>query len=131
MSKAIINFVHLCDLAFLSQEGKLNIIGIFENISSAVFPACHPKISLVMNVTLEKGEYPLLVRVVHEKNNEELAKISGKISCQKTGNVGIIHEFQNLSFSKPGQYAVEIWINNEPAGEKGKIVFSVSASQKK
>lgn len=84
-----------------------------------------------MNVYLEKGEYPLLIRIVQERDNREVAKISGSVSCQKTGNVGIINEFQNISFPEPGEYAAEIWINNEPAGEKGKISFSLLSSSDK
>jgi hypothetical protein len=37
----------LCDLAFYSKEGKLNLIGIFENILVPQIPYSHSKICIV------------------------------------------------------------------------------------
>ena len=104
VSQPLLNFAHLCDLAFLSWEESLISSAFWAYFCSSV-PARHTKISLVMNVYLEKGEYPLLIRIVQERDNREVAKISGSVSLPKTGNVGIINEFQNISFPEPGEYA--------------------------
>jgi len=62
-----LNFIHLCDSAFISAEnGNLNLIGIFDTIISANFPAVHPKFSLVVNVGLMKDytQYQLFLRKI-------------------------------------------------------------------
>jgi len=38
----------LADYANVSQEGKLNIMGIFDIISSEKFPTFHPEMKLVV-----------------------------------------------------------------------------------
>lgn len=126
MSAAHLNFAHLCDLAFLSQAGKLNIIGIFEQISVARFPARHPKLTLVMNLTLAHGVHPFRVRLLKDKDNQTVAQIEGRLDVQTaSGNAGFINEFVDIVFDEPGKYSLEIWIDDEPIDEAGKLVFSV------
>ncbi len=128
MEKAILNFAHICDMAFLSKDGKLNIIGIFERLNIVKFPVRQPKITFVMNLNLQEGEYPFKIRLVHVASNKEVAKMEGKINCKKKGKTGLINEFIDTVFPEPGEYAVEIWINDEPTGKVG---FSLHHVHKK
>lgn len=45
-----INFLHICDTAFFSDDKKLNIIGIFEKVKTPGFPAFNPRFSVALNV---------------------------------------------------------------------------------
>jgi hypothetical protein len=130
MEKAKLNFAHICEMAFLSQEGKLNIIGIFEQVNVRTFPTRQPKMTLVMNLLLQKGKYPLKIRMVKEVSNKEVAKIHGEINCKKTGKTGFINEFRDIQFHEPGQYSVEIWIADEPTGIVNFLVKAVSQQEK-
>jgi hypothetical protein len=46
----------LADSANVSQDGKLNILGIFENIMSFQFPVSHPTMALVFAVEGDTGD---------------------------------------------------------------------------
>jgi hypothetical protein len=44
--------------ANLTQDNKINIFGIFNQINSVKYPAVHPSLSIVIKVSLELGEDP-------------------------------------------------------------------------
>ena len=126
MSSSRLNFAHLCDTAFLSKDGKLNIIGIFENITAAKFPTRHPRMTLVMNLRLSKGTHPFKVRMAKDDDNSTVTQVEGNIDYKgDEGNAGLINEFLDITFQAPGKYSLEIWVDDEPVGENGKIGFVV------
>jgi hypothetical protein len=55
----------LADEANVSQEGKLNLMGIFDRIAAAEFPVVHPKMVFAFRVEAEFGDagriFPLRV----------------------------------------------------------------------
>ena len=46
----------LADSANVSQEGKLNIFGIFDQLNIASFPVRHPHMTLVFQLTASPAE---------------------------------------------------------------------------
>ncbi|MGB3906069.1 MAG: hypothetical protein WBB22_14235, partial [Anaerolineae bacterium] len=46
----------LADYANVSQEGKLNIMGIFDRIFTRAFPTAHPEMRLVMRFEFGAAE---------------------------------------------------------------------------
>lgn len=123
MNSTQLNFAHLCDMAFLSREGKLNVIGIFESIHAKQFPVKVPKMSLVINVKLDTGKHHFKIRMLKENSQDEIVKIEGDIDAKNTGNVGFINEIINTNFPEEGNYNVEIWIDDEPIK---KLEFNIS-----
>jgi hypothetical protein len=55
MANPKLNFAHICDYAFFGEAGKVNIIGIFKNITVLKLPAVHPQMFIVTNITVDKG----------------------------------------------------------------------------
>jgi hypothetical protein len=45
-----VSFALFADAANLSQEGKLNILGVFDALQVAQFPAMHPRATLVVRL---------------------------------------------------------------------------------
>lgn len=126
MSSTRLNFAHLCDMAFLSKDGKLNIIGIFENITVSRLPTRHPRMTLVMNLFLTKGIHPFRVRLVKASDNSTITQVEGNIEFKgEQGNAGLINEFVDITFKETGKYSLEIWVDDEPVGENGKLDFVV------
>lgn len=131
MTDSRLNFAHLCDMAFLSKDGKLNIIGIFENIVVSRFPARHSRMALVMNLRLTRGTHPFKVRMVKDKDNSTVTQVEGNIEFNgEEGNAGLINQFVDITFAEAGKYSLEIWVDNEPMGENGKISFLVAEQGK-
>lgn len=111
-----LNFVHLCDTAFFSQEGKLNVIGIFKVIGTRQLPVVHPKLSVVLNLTLSKPA-KLKLQILKRETGETIAKLEAKLE-QKNENehekeINFISDFNSIKFEENGEYRVEIWIDDE------------------
>ena len=45
-----IDLAVMCDYAIIDQFGKLSVMGIFEHIWIAKFPAVHPRLHLVLRL---------------------------------------------------------------------------------
>jgi len=45
-----VSFALFADAANLSQEGKLNILGVFDALQVAALPAVHPRAHLVLHI---------------------------------------------------------------------------------
>lgn len=112
-----VNFAHLCEAAFLSQSGKLNIIGIFKNMTTQKLPFVYPKVSCAINLNINK-ESQLKIQVLCKESRELVAKIEGKMTPndpknKKVVEVGFIGDIKNIRFEKAGQYDFEIWVDND------------------
>ncbi len=116
MTKPHINFVHLCDSAFFSQEGKLNVIGMFKTIGTAKFPTNHPKMAIVLDVNISEST-KLKIQILQKKTGETIAKLEGKLDRkgdrEKEKEMCFISDFNNVKFEEEGEYRVEIWIGDE------------------
>lgn len=116
MIKPHINFVHLCDSAFFSQEGKLNIIGMFKTINTGKFPTIHPKMAIVLDVNISTST-KLKIQILKKETGETIAKLEGKLNrkgdIKKEKEMCFISDFNNVKFEGSGHYRVEIWIGDE------------------
>jgi len=123
-----LNFSHLCDHAFLSQDGKLNVIGIFRSLQSAVMPFFYPKLVCVTNFSVAVGEHRVVVQILKKNTKEVVSRLEGKIIAEhkKKSNVlhedasfvevGMINEFLHTRFEEVGIYEIEIWMDDSLLG---------------
>jgi len=68
-----VSFALFADAANISQEGKLNILGIFDAVQVGQLPALHPRTSFVLRLKAtaqDAGVYPLVLRWMNPKGNE-------------------------------------------------------------
>jgi len=118
MSEPKLNFIHLCDMAFLSQEKKLNIIGIFEHIYAHKFPITQQKMTVVANMSFPKpGKYPFSIEVLSTRKTEPLIKFQGEIDSQEAKNVNLIADFPQVGLPDQGDYLVKIEIEKKQLAE--------------
>lgn len=110
----------LADAANVSQEGKLNVMGIFTNIYAHKFPAVHPSMVLVLDIEAHPSEvdinHSVLVKVVDE-DGKEIVRIDGSIEIgaakdQKLPpHVSFTIPLKGLNFARPGVYSFDILID--------------------
>ena len=116
-----ITYAHLCEKAFLSQNGNLNLIGIFEQFASQEFPVSFKQLSLVTTIKGEPGKHQLQIKIINTKSGEEMIKpisLNLNIAAEKEGgnrSVRIIGDINNLVIKEPGVYEVQIFLNDEKA----------------
>lgn len=68
-----VNFALFADAANISQEGKLNILGIFDAVQVAQLPALHPRSTFVLRLKAnaqDVGLHPLVLRWMNPRGNE-------------------------------------------------------------
>jgi hypothetical protein len=74
-------FAIFADAANLSQEGKLNVLGMFDALQVAAFPAVHPRAHLVVHLkgtVADVGTHALSLRWVNP-HGQELWESTGNL----------------------------------------------------
>jgi hypothetical protein len=68
-----VTFALFADAANLSQEGKLNILGVFDALQVGTLPALHPRATLVVHLkgsALDVGTHRVSLRWMSPSGNE-------------------------------------------------------------
>lgn len=119
MKNIHIDFVHICENAFLAQNGALNVIQIFDRISAEQFPATHPRFSIAIGVTAPHGSHEMNLQIVNEQAENEqdqvLVQTNGTIQIDNEGggHARFFANFINTQFPQPGRYAVYVFVGDE------------------
>jgi hypothetical protein len=76
-----VSFALFADAANISQEGKLNILGVFDALQVGGLPAVHPRATLVVRLKAEDGDAGLhgLSFGWMSPNGEEIWSSSGEV----------------------------------------------------
>lgn len=116
-----LNFMFLCDDAFKGENGKVSIIGIFQQVNLREIPGKLLKSVLVGNFTdLNKTteELELKVSLLDRENNPANLNIPlVKLPSSSGKDIGFFLELGNLEFSKTGDYKFAVEVNGELLGE--------------
>lgn len=115
MSNIKLNFIHVCDNAFVSNDGnKLNIIGIFENIHSESYPAIHPKFSIVTGISALAGSHNIDIKIFKDEESDPITNVGGtiKIPEQESGG-NFIANFIGVVFSEKGRYRIKVYSDED------------------
>jgi hypothetical protein len=116
-----ISFAVFADAANLSQEGKLNILGVFDAVQVAGLPTIHPRTHFVVRLKADGddiGAHKLSFRWL-SPFDEELWSSSGEMSVAPAPNpvfevdLPIIAEV-DLPLNVVGQYTKQVTLDGEP-----------------
>lgn len=112
------NFIIICEKAFLTAgTNNLNLIGIFTQINTDVFPAKYPHFALVTNFDIETvGDHVLEAKIV-DPNGTPVAQAQMPIKITASP-FQIITNFENLSFPAPGLYSLELSVDGNSVGSR-------------
>ncbi len=121
-----LNFVHICDTAFLSQSNNLNIIGIFENITATKLPAIHPRLTVVMNIGGSAGFHEFEIRIVNNRDKSIVSPFKGSFDLpSRKSKFGFIWTVGRIRFEEKGIYKVKIFGDGEKIGETKFVVEKI------
>ncbi len=68
-----VSFALFADAANISQEGKLNVLGVFDAVHVGQFPALHPRATLVVRLKgtpADVGTHPMTLRWTNARGTE-------------------------------------------------------------
>jgi len=108
----------VADAANVSQEGKLNILGVFDTIWARDFPFRHASMVFVLRVRADftdQGLHQLVVRLM-DADGGQLFKAGGPLKVPG-GEPGrpikphVIMGLSGITFQKPGDYSFEILVD--------------------
>ncbi len=112
----------LADAATIDGAGKLNILGVFDRISTSSFPAQHPHMVLILRFTAgvdEIGTHKVEIslsdpkghRVVHLNGDMQLG--AGRAGITEGLKVPHVLHLDGMVFPAPGRYAFDVRIDGE------------------
>ncbi len=113
----------LCDAA-TDQQGKLNVLGAFDNIFAKKVPTMHPACAIAARIRFEKieeGSHTIRIHIIDEDGKPIGPKLEGNVNVRIGDDVGstatnIVLNIQRLKFEKYGQYRIDLAIDNQIMG---------------
>jgi hypothetical protein len=102
-------YLHVCDSAFMAEGGKHCIIGIFDSIRAATFPATHPTMTVAFRVQGQPFEAVNLRLELARPNGDVLATLTANLTLSDEGNHVLNVNMANTQFPEPGRYLVKVY----------------------
>jgi hypothetical protein len=108
---------------------KKSLIGIFEDIHFAKFPARYPRIAIYVNLTDAHGDYVLEMRLLSETGDEVGRGQTPKVKIENPlATCEFALQIQNLVFPNAGQFEFQIFANGNFLASKAFRVKQVGAA---
>ena len=117
-----VNLAVLADYANVSQDGKLNIMGIFQEVNPPVLPFALPQMYLVISFEAGPAEFGSTKNVriaLLESDGSEMLALEGQTEVPRPPRPGS-RAFMNqviglngITFQQPGDYAFSILVGGE------------------
>lgn len=117
-----VSILLVADYANVTQDGKLNIMGIFHNISALNFPAAHPEMHLITQLKAGPQQYErsftLEIKLRKEDAQEALLNQSFELVVPRGTawqDVYMNHLLRmvNVQFPEPGAYEFVVLVDGQ------------------
>lgn len=112
----------LADHANRSENGKMNVLGMFNQVYSDSFPYQHPLMFCVVRLTAKPAEFGKMKTIEVTMLNSDGMRL-GTISSSTTvptpdppttkANLELILRLQNVPFESPGDYAFAVLVDGD------------------
>ena len=125
------------DYANITREGKLNVMGLFQEIYAPNFPARHSSMHLVAKLGAELGEWEqtrdFTVRLLDADANS-IVELSGQFEVPRGAQarrpeVNLILELKDIVFPKEGIYEFVLFVEKDQKASLSIYVNKVDAPQ--
>lgn len=113
----------LADAANITEDGKLNLLGVFNEISAEDFPCRHPQMYCVVMFEAGPAEFnkkKVVEIAIVRPDGEVLGKLEAddvtvpKPAGKRTRSyVRMILNLQNVPFPEPGDYELSVLVGGE------------------
>ncbi len=123
--KPVVLSINICDTIIRDEvTKKVSLIGIFNVIKANVFPVSHPLFHVYVALTNGHGIYKTILRIVRVEDSEIILNMDGELNILNPLQVVELNiGLQDLRFSKPGKYSMQVLCNSEPVGARDFMVI--------
>jgi hypothetical protein len=120
----VVSFALFADAANLSQEGKLNVLGVFDAVQVGTMPAVHPRAHLVVRLKgtpFDAGTHRVSLRWINP-SGVELWSSDGQVEIATPPttvsemDIPLIAQL-DLPLDVPGAYTMRVSLNDETRAE--------------
>ena len=117
-----VNNILVADYANIAEGGKPNVMGIFRQINSEVFPVRHPDMYLIVVLVAGPAEFreekTLTVKLINADATQELVNFSVPINVPtatsgRKSEINSILRLRDVIFTDPGTYQFSILVDND------------------
>ena len=119
-----VSFALFADAANLSQEGKLNILGVFDAVHVGQFPALHPRATFVVRLKgspVDVGSHDMTLQWINPRGNvlwSSSAELAIQAPPTQTGEMDMPVIVQiDLPLDVVGDYAMVVELDGTRHGE--------------
>jgi len=125
----------LADCANVTADGKLNIMGVFDEISAPKFPALHPFMVLVVRLRLDfedGGRSHELSVAMEDEDGRQVFKADSHVPTQAiaagaSAHVNQVLNFASIGFREPGHYIFQLRWNGSDLGRVRLTIKAIPA----
>lgn len=117
------NYFITCDYASFSEDGKVNILGVFKNIvaskESKKMPVIHPLFFIVGDFVFNKnGNYSLKVNILNMKKKDIIFENTQKMQIKipknkKNADLRLMIKVENLLIKEVGEYNLNFFVDGD------------------
>ena len=116
-----LSFALFADAANLSQEGKLNILGVFDAVQVGAVPTVHPRANLVMRLKgsrTDAGTHTVTLRWINPAGDElwhSMGELNVGAPPADTVEMDLpLIAAVDLPIDRPGSYTMRIALDDRP-----------------
>ncbi len=117
-----LRFALLADFANVTNDGKLNIIGVTDRLHAYHFPAVHRELYVINGLETDNEDegrtHEVHVRVINP-DGRVISEIGGQLAIEGGGKqiLNQVHCFRDIQFLSAGAHQVNILLNGTTACE--------------
>lgn len=123
MQQYKIEYLLLADAASVDSFGKLNVLGIFQNIYLNKIPGSILKFVLICSISTLNLSKPFKINIKIKDKNNNYVDIKSSLNFSfkpqegnKDNRVNLIIELVNLQFNSFGKYEIEVFVDEKKLG---------------
>jgi hypothetical protein len=110
---------------------KKTLVGLFNQVSSKVFPFSVPKICVFVSITGGKGNLNAMLKCVNENDGIELFKTEGPVPFKDPNQVVDLNfELINFPFPQPGLHSFDFYCDDALVLQRRFNVIQVTEGKK-
>ena len=121
-----ITYFGTCDLASITREGKLNLLGIFRQIFVRQLPTKFLKFTIVAIISDSENNQHQLQLKITSPDKKDLLSQNINLKINQSGTANMFFEVINLPIHRTGKHLIQLSTNNHPLSQTTLEVVKVT-----